>query len=188
MMRIFLTLLAITFLVSCTRREEETPKLVSVQLIDRNGFNETISTPDRLERYKNANFLDPQPYNKVVRLFQRNQEGKPTSAITSYHENGQIWQYLEVVNGRAKGAYKEWYPNGMLKIEAQMIEGIGDVSMECIGSWVFDKESSIYDEQGALVAKFFYDKGELSGKSLYFYSNGTVLKMTTYVKNEILGD
>lgn len=183
-----LCLFSMLLLVACSRRAEETPKLISLQFIDRNGFNETISTPDRLERYKQANFLEPQPYNKVIRLFQRNKEGKTSSAVTSYHDNGQIWQYLEVVNGRAKGEYKEWYPSGLLKIEAHIVEGVGDVALECMESWVFDGESTIYDEQGALLAKFFYEKGDLSGKALFFYPNGNVRKMTPYVKNEIHGD
>lgn len=188
-MRVLLLIcLGFTFLVSCSRRAEEPQKLVSLQFIDRNDFNETISTVDRVALYKQANFLEPQPYKKIVRVFQRNREGKTTSAITSYHDNGQIWQYLEVVNGRAHGPYKEWYPNGGLKIEASVIEGIGDVSMECMNSWVFDKESIAYDEKGNLLAKFFYDKGDLSGKAIYYYANGKIRKTSPYVKNEFHGD
>lgn len=186
--KIFPWAFALLLLNSCSHRREEEPKLVSLQFIDRNGFNETISTPDRLDRYKQANFLEPQPYTKVVRLFQRNKEGKTASAITSYHDNGQIWQYLEVVNGRAKGLYKEWYPSGILKIEAHIVEGIGDVAVECMDSWIFDQESRIYDEQGTLLAKFAYQKGDLSGKSFYFHSNGQVRKITPYVGNEIHGE
>lgn len=180
--------LSFVLLASCSRRSEEPQKLVSLQFIDRNDFNETISTTERIDRYKQANFLEPQPYKKIVRVFERNKEGKTTSAITSYHDNGQIWQYLEVVNGRAHGPYKEWYPNGSLKIESHVIEGIGDVSMECMDSWVFDNESIAYDEKGHLLAKFFYEKGELSGKAIYYYTNGKIRKTTPYVKNEFHGD
>ena len=188
-MRVILILcLGLIFLASCSRRSEEPQKLVSLQFIDRNDFNETISTAGRIDQYKQANFLEPQPYKKIVRVFQRNKEGKTTSAITSYHDNGQIWQYLEVVNGRAHGPYKEWYPNGTLKIEAHVIEGIGDVGLECMDSWVFDHESIAYDEKGNLLAKFFYDKGDLSGKAFYYHSNGKVRKTTPYVKNEFHGD
>jgi len=185
----YLPVVALLLLLgACSRRAEETPKLVSLQFVDRNGFNETISAPDRIDRYKQANFLEPQPYTKVVRLFERNKEGKTISAITSYHDNGQIWQYLEVVGGRAKGIYKEWYPNGAIKIEAHIIEGLGDIALECMDSWVFDKESKVYDEQGHLIAKFFYDKGDLSGKAQYFYPNNQIRKITPYVKNAIHGE
>ena len=188
-MRILLLICVGALMVaSCSRRTEEPQKLVSLQFLDRNGFSETISTPDRLDRYKQANFLEPQPYTKIVRLFQRNKEGKTTSAITSYHDNGQIWQYLEVANGRAKGLYKEWYPSGVVKIVAHLIEGIGDVAMECMDSWVFDEESTAYDEKGKLTAKFFYEKGDLSGKALFYYPDGNIRKTTPYVKNELHGD
>lgn len=186
-MKVLFFIFSLFLLASCAKKIEETPKLISLQFIDRNGFNETISTPDRLDRYKQANFLEPQPYTKVIRLFQRNKEGKTASAVTSYHDNGQIWQYLEVLNGRAKGLYKEWYPSGILKIEAHIIEGVGDVAMECIDSWVFDKESTIYDEKGILLARFFYEKGNLDGNALYFHPNGAVRKSTPYVDNEIHG-
>lgn len=183
-----LVCLSIVLLTSCSRKAEEPEKLVSLQFIDRNGFNETISTAERIDRYKKANFLEPQPYKKIIRVFERNREGKTTSAVTSYHDNGQIWQYLEVVNGRAKGLYEEWYPNGVLKIRTHVIEGIGDVSIECMSSWVFDRESIAYDEKGNLLAKFFYEKGDLSGKATYYHSNGKIRKVTPYVKNEFHGD
>ncbi|MBM3191674.1 MAG: hypothetical protein FJZ63_03330 [Chlamydiae bacterium] len=174
---------------SCaSRRDHQAPKLVSLQLIDRHGFNETISTQDRLDQYAATNFLDPQTYQKVVRLFQRNTQGKIASIVTSYHENGHIWQSLDVVNGRAHGVYQEWYPSGILKVKAHVIEGRGDVAADCMSTWVFDKESFVYDEKGRLMAKFSYDKGELSGKALYYHSNGTLCKMTPYVKNVIHGD
>jgi antitoxin component YwqK of YwqJK toxin-antitoxin module len=186
--KIVFIFLSILLLASCSRKTEEPPKLVSLQFIDRNGFNETISTVDRIERYKKANFLESQPYQKIIRVFERNREGKTLSAVTSYHANGQIWQYLEVVNGRAHGAYKEWYPNGMMKIQAHVVEGVGDVALDCMSSWVFDAESLAYDEKGNLLAKFFYDKGDLSGKAIYYHSNGKIRKTTPYVKNELHGD
>ena len=185
------------FVVSCliltgfscsTRKDTQTPKLISLQLIDRHGFNETISTQDRLDQYASTNFLEPQAYTKIVRLFQRSQQGKISSVVTSYHDNGQIWQSLDVVNGRANGLYQEWYPNGLLKIRAHVIEGMGDVSLDCMASWVFDKDSLVYDEKGALTAKFLYDKGELSGKAVFYHSNGKMRKVTSYIKNEVHGD
>lgn len=177
---VYLTFVSLLLFSACNRKEPNPPQLVSVQFVDRNGFSETISNKERLDRYKNADFLSPQPYTKVVRLFERDKEGKISSAVTSYHENGELWQYLEVVNGRAHGAYKEWYANGNLKIQSYVMEGRGDISQECMESWVFDKESLIYDENGNSLARFFYDKGMLSGKATYYHPNGKVKKITTY--------
>lgn len=185
---VVLSLLFVTCFSCSTRKDSQTPKLISLQLIDRHGFNETISTQDRLDQHSSTNFLEPQAYTKVVRLFQRSKQGNISSIVTSYHDNGQIWQSLDVVNGRANGLYQEWYPNGVLKIKAHVIEGMGDVSLDCMASWVFDKDSLVYDEKGNLAAKFLYDKGELSGKASYYHSNGKLRKVTSYVKNEVHGD
>lgn len=159
-----------------------------MQLIDRHGFNETISSPDRLKTYENTDFLQSQAYSKVTRLFNRGKNAKAKSVITSYHENGGIYQYLEVENGRAHGFYKEWYPSGNLKIVAHILEGLGDVSEICMNSWIFDKECLAFDENGQLMAKILYDKGDLSGLSTYYYPNGTIKKTTPYIKNILHGE
>src|SRR3989339_1387660 len=99
---LFLSILCI-LLSSCASRSQSSkdPTLVSIQVIDRNGFSETISTKDRLARYETTDFSQPQPYQKVLRVFSKNEEGKNPSIITSYHSNGHLWQYLEISNGRA---------------------------------------------------------------------------------------
>lgn len=187
-MRIFYVVfscVASLFFVSCGPRkmQQEKPVLAHMQIVDRNGFNETISAEDRLNQYQYANFLDPQPYKKVVRVFKKNKEGKTPSALTSYHESGGIFQYLETVNGRAHGIYKEWYPSGKLKLQTQVIEGIGDLSLECINTWVFDGAAIIYDENGAKQAEFYYDKGALSGVGTLYHPNGNIKKTTLYENN-----
>ena len=69
------SLFAGLFFVSCGPRkmQQEKPVLAHMQIVDRNGFNETISAEDRLNQYQHANFLDPQPYKKVVRVFKKKQ-------------------------------------------------------------------------------------------------------------------
>lgn len=173
------------FFTSCgmEKKADSKPQMVHMQIVDRNGFNETISAQDRLHQYENANFLEPQPYKKVIRVFKKNHEGKTASALTSYHENGGVFQYLETVNGRAHGTYKEWFPNGKLKLEAKVIEGIGDLSFECINTWVFNGLATIYNDSGVKEAEFFYEKGALIKEGKIFYPNGQLKKITPYEKN-----
>lgn len=92
------------------------------------------------------------------------------------------------MDGRACGAYKEWHANGKLKIDSFVIEGMGDLGLECMNTWVFDKESKIYDEQGALIAKYTYEKGALEGPSFQYYPTGEILKSFYYHKNLEEGD
>ena len=95
--------------------------LTSIQLIDRHGVRETVSTKERLKSYQRNDFLLAQPYEKVVRVFSPNREGQIITKLTSYHANGEVKQYLEVLNGRAHGIYKEWYENGQEKVQFQAV-------------------------------------------------------------------
>jgi len=177
-------------LAACASRSDSStsPALISLQTIDRNGFSETISSKDRVQRFSEIDFLAEQPYKKVLRLYGRDKNGKSCSKITSYHPNGHIWQYLEIVEGRAHGAYKEWHPNGVLKIEANVIEGLGDVTEAAQMSWLFEGQSTVYDEQGSLEAVFHYVKGMLEGTAVYYSPNGKVAKSIPYVQDNIEGD
>lgn len=161
--------------------------LSTIQILDRNGFSETISAKERLNKYENTDFLTPQPYQKVVRVFGKSSQGKTSSKITTYHTNGQPWQYLEVENGRAHGKFVEWHPSGQVKIEAFVIEGTPDLSELAQATWFFEGLCQVYDEQAHLIAKIFYDKGLLEGASFYYHPNGTLEKEIPYHKNEIHG-
>jgi len=188
MKRYFFLLLPLIF-ASCAHRAtgEGPDRITTLQIIDRNGFNETITNPDRIKAYQKNDFLAPQPYQKVVRVYQRSEEGSVPSMITSYHENGSLWQVLEVVSGRAAGTYYEYFPSGVLHIEANVIEGIGDITESAQETWVFDGENNVYDENGACIASILYDKGEQSGEARYFYPSGVIKRRIPYVHDRAHG-
>jgi antitoxin component YwqK of YwqJK toxin-antitoxin module len=190
--RQFLLIFISIFLVLCgcssKIKSPDDTTLISIQVIDRNGFAETISTSDRLIRYQNTDFCAPQPYQKVLRVFGKTPEGKTPSYITSYHSNGHVWQYLEIVDGRAHGLYREWHLNGTQKIEFHVIEGIAELSDTALGSWVFDGMNRVWEENGALIAEISYEKGMLHGDSLYYYCGGGLQKKIPYIQNEIHGN
>lgn len=169
----------------CYHLERE-DSLVAIQIQDRNGLTETLRTPDRLEMYENVDFFSAQPYKKILRVFKK--EGKSHSKITTYHPNGVIWQYLEAEELRAHGAYKEWYPNGQLKIEARVIGGTADVVPGSQHDWLFDGTSRVWDEQGHLIADIPYRQGTLDGKSTYFYPSGQIEKEFPYLQNKLDGE
>ena len=168
-------------------KTDSSDTLTSIQLLDRNGFSETISLQERLAVYKKTDFMTPQPYQKIVRVYGKANEGKTFSKITTYHANGHLWKYLEIVSGRAHGNYREWYPNGQLKISAYVIEGTPDVSEMGQMSWLFDKTSEVFDEQGNKIASIPYSKGLLHGTSYYYFPTGELMKEIPYAKNEIDG-
>jgi len=188
-MKIYSLVISLALLCSCASRtpSDNSDTIVSMQIIDRNGFTETISNKDRLSNYKSVDFSTPQPYQKVLRVFGRNRSGQSSSKITSYHENGHLSQYLEVIDGRAHGIYREWFPNGHLKIEAHLIEGVADIHEIAQTTWVFEGVCKAWDEQGNLNAEFYYEKGLLHNTAHYFFQNGKLQKLIPYDQGETHG-
>lgn len=156
-----------------------------IQIQDRNGLTETISNPDRLVTYQTVDFLSAQPYKKVLRVYKS--EGKNSSIITTYHPNGLIYQYLEAKEMRAQGAFREWFPNGQLRLEATVVGGTADLAPGVQEDWVFDSLSQVWDEQGNLIASIPYEKGMLEGVSTYYYPSGQVERTLTFEKNKLNG-
>lgn len=153
--------------------------LVGINIIDRNGVSETICAKDKLKKYQRTNFLDPQPYQKVVRTY-KNRQGEQVSCITTYHPNAQLHQYLECVNNRACGLFREWFANGKIKIQANIVGGIADLHPSAETSWIFDGTSYAYFQDGSLRATIAYHKGELTDTSVYYHRNGRVWKTIPY--------
>ncbi len=172
------------FLSGCTH-SNTSDSIVAIQIQDRNGLTETISTPERLEHYNQTNFLASQPYKKIVRIYRK--EGKSKSIITTYHPNGAPWQYLEAEELRAHGAYKEWHPNGQLRIEAFVIGGTADVVQGAQKDWLFHGTSKVWDEQGKLLAILPYSQGALEGVSVHYHPSGAIEKELPYRRHVLEG-
>ena len=162
-------------------------QLSSISIVDRNGFSETISVDDRLRQYEQVNYLSSLPYQKVVRVYKRNGRGDIKSIITSYYPNGEVKQYLEVINGRANGPYKEWHPNGTQKLEATLIGGTADIEGGADAGWLFDGMARAWNEKGSLTAEIPYSKGSLDGTAKYYHSNGNIWKTISNSKNKANG-
>jgi antitoxin component YwqK of YwqJK toxin-antitoxin module len=168
-------------------QKEKGLTLASINIIDRNGFTETIGSPDRLKKYSHISFLDPQPYQKVLRVFKKDPQGHTLSIITAYHSNGEIKQYLEVMDGRAHGLYMEWHENGKKKLQTRVAEGNADIDELSQVTWSLTGKSQAWNEDGQLTAEIMYDKGVLTGVSNYFHANGNRSKCIPYEKGKISG-
>lgn len=186
-MKKIISLALICLLTGCASRwESGEPPLSSIQIQDRNGLIETISTPDRLEPYRSVDFFASQPFRKVIRFFK--DHAKMHGKITTYHPNGQIYQYLESQDMRAFGTYREWHPNGVLRIEATVIGGSADVAEGAQKDWVFDGIARVWDEQGTLLAQIPYEKGVLEGPSYVFDSAGQLVSKSPFSKGTMEGE
>ncbi|MCH9614545.1 MAG: hypothetical protein SP1CHLAM54_14940 [Chlamydiia bacterium] len=175
-----LTLLCL--LTACVSKAHDRDTLTSIQIIDRNGFDETVSTNERLALYDTVDFLEPQPYKKIVRIY-----SSKGSKMTSYHSNGYLSQYLELLQGRAHGFYREFYPNGGKKIEAFVIEGVGDLTPEAQATYLFEGVSRAWDEEGNLSAEIPYKKGHFEGEAVYYYKTGEIKKTVNFRAGMVSG-
>lgn len=185
--KFFFLFYPLLLLQACTAYREPTEKLVSLNLVDREGLSETISNSDRLKKYESTDFLSSQPYQKVLRVYHRKGVSDVMAYVTCYHPNGQLKQYLEVMNGRALGIYREWYPNGKLKVQANVVGGEADVTPSAQKTWLFDGLAEAWNEEGDLEAEIPYQKGVLEGTSIYYHPSGTIWKTIPFVNNQIQG-
>lgn len=181
-MKILYKLALLAMLTACVSKTLEGDCLTSIQIIDRNGFDETVSTNERLALYDTIDFREPQPYKKVVRIYR-----SKSSKMTSYHSNGYLAQYLELLHGRAHGYYREYHPNGMKKIEAFVIEGMGDLTFEAQATYLFDGISRAWDDKGNLQAEIPYKKGQFEGEAVYYYDTGEIKKTIQYREGMVFG-
>lgn len=179
-------LIAILILSAACHHRENNDPLALIQIQDRNGLTETISNPERLTSYETVDFLSSQPYKKVLRVYKN--EEKNSSRITTYHPNGTPCQYLEAQEMRANGAYKEWFPNGQIRLEAKVIGGTADLFPGAQEDWIFDSISQVWDEKGNLIASIPYNKGFLDGKSIYYFPSGQVQRELNFVTNKQNGE
>lgn len=187
---VFWRISSLAFITSSCRflpSHEGPNKISHINIIDRNGLSETISSTPRLKAFETIDFLSPQPYQKVMRVCGRDKSGDIHAFITSYHSNGQIKQYLEACNNRAKGVYREWYANGQLKIDAFVIGGAADINTQAEQSFIFEGVTKAWDEEGFLVAEIPYQKGILSNISRHFHKNGKLWKSISYVNGLVEG-
>lgn len=154
--------------------------LARVHVVDHSGLSETITNKERLKELAERNYISPQPYRKVMRVFAHDKEGSSRSIITSYYENGQIRQYLECLNGRACGLYQEWHQNGQTKLLAHVLAGQADIDEKAFPSWSFEGVCKAWDDQGSLTATFRYAHGSLNGPSETFFATGERESTTPY--------
>ncbi len=188
-MGLILCLLLVVF-TAAKRSPNRKPRplpLTSVHIIDRNGFAETISNKERLNQFQNVNFLNSQPYQKVLRIYARNSQGNIRSVVNTYHENGNPKQLLEIINARANGDYYEWFENGNVSVKAHIIGGVADVTPSAEKTWLFDGTSYAWDHEGHPIAEIHYSQGSLEGTTIYFHPNGQLWKRLPYIKNQIEG-
>lgn len=186
---LLLLILLVTF-SSAKRAPRNKPKplpLTSIHMVDRNGFAETISNKDRLGQLQTVDFFKPQPYQKVLRIYARDSKSNVRSVATSYHPNGNIKQFLEILNGRAYGFYKEWHANGNPSVATKVVGGMPDITSAAEKTWLFDGTSYAWDEESNLIAQIPYSQGILEGISTYYHGTGQVWKKIPYCKNEVHG-
>lgn len=161
-------------------------QLTTVHLVDVNGFNQTITQEQRLQQFERVNFLQDQPYQKVLRTW-KDAKGETRSVLTGYYPSGRLMRYLEGRGGKAWGVYKEWHENGQLRVQVNVVAGKIDFGEIPEQTWVFDGMSEAHDEQGHLQAQIPYNHGLKEGVAKYYHPNGKLWQQLCYEEDIING-
>jgi len=180
-------LLLAVFFASC-QKQVDSSHLISLQMIDRNGQTETISQEARIKLLEKQDFDKPQPYEKILRVFSKNEVGKNPSILTTYHKNGQLFQKLNALDGRAYGEYEEFYESGQIRIKSRVIEGTADLTSLAQSSWVFDGACEIFYPSGKKQAEFNYELGKRTGSARYFFEDGSLQKTLSFTEDLANGE
>lgn len=156
-------------------------KLAKMSLVSGPHHSEIISDPQQLKKYENLDFKKNQPYQKICRIFQRDQSGNAKSILTSYYPSGSVKQSLEGIDGRALGLYEEWHENGIKHLEVSVKDGIFAFGQEAENSWIFDGFAFLWNEEGNLFAQINYLNGKLHGDSLFYFPDGNISLQKRYI-------
>lgn len=174
-------------LISCTSLPRG-QRLHNIHLIDQSDMVQMINDQGRLRQWERRNFDAPLPYKKVMRTFLRDDRGCQRGLITSYYPNGQLMQSLETCDGRAFGAYKEWFDSGQLRLRAQVAGGMADLTPRAQAEWLFEGDCSAWDESGQKAAQMHYQGGLRQGIEHHFWPNGGLRRELTHVKGTLHGE
>jgi antitoxin component YwqK of YwqJK toxin-antitoxin module len=59
-------------------------------------------------------------------VYEVNSSAPFTGKARVFYPNGQLWQEVQIVDGKANGPVREWYENGQLGAEATLVDGKED--------------------------------------------------------------
>ncbi len=186
----FLIVLTNLLFQGCQRYYQEfcvDSPLACVNLIDWEGSQTTIRSDERLKMYNNVDFLSPQPYEKILRVYKRDEQGDSYSYVTAYHQNGILKQYLEVRNAGVFGIYREWHENGQMKLECTVIGGTPELTHDAQKDWQFDGIAQAWDDKGNQTTVYNYCKGSLEGDSFQYYPDGSIKVQSPYLRGQLQG-
>ena len=96
--------------------------------------------------------------------------------LKTYHDNGQIKEEIEAVNGKGHGIYKLYYDNCQLKVAIRYENG-----------HQLDGVVDSFDENGFLIRTVEVKNGNKNGLFKEFYPSGLIKKEGEYKDDEIIG-
>lgn len=184
-----LRLFALLSALACTScRHLPHEPLHSAHLVDQGGGVQVIASGDRLRALEKRDFATPQPYKKILRTFLRDAKGCQKGIITSYFPNGLPMQLLEICDGRAYGAYREWHNHGGLRIAARVVGGAPDLTPIAQATWLFDGLCTAWDAQKRVCARVTYQQGLRDGWERAYGALGFLRKEAYYSRGVVHGE
>lgn len=127
-----------------------------------------------LKNLKTINFSDLKSENNNFKFIKSNE----TEVIIekTYHDNGELKEEFETLNGERHGYYKLYHDNGQLRV---ILQNEYDIQADGIVESL--------DENGFLNRSVFIKNGNLNGPFKEYYSSGKIKREGEYKDDEIIG-
>lgn len=180
--------LSAAILISGCASSFERAKLNSIHLIDQSDMVQMITEKKRLKQWDRRNFEASQPYKKIMRTFDRDDQNRQRGVINSYYPSGQLMQRLEISDGRANGEYQEWFENGQRRLQAFVLGGTPDLTPQAQSDWLFEGKCIAWDDKGNKAAFIEYRGGLREGLEQHFWQNGSLRKILPYSAGLLNGE
>jgi antitoxin component YwqK of YwqJK toxin-antitoxin module len=127
-----------------------------------------------LTNLKTINFSDLKSKNNNFKFIKTNE----TEVIIekTYHDNGELKEEFETLNGERHGYYKLYHENGQIQA---ILHYENDIQVDGI--------IESFDENGSLIRSVLIKNGNLNGPFKEYYSSGKIKREGEYKDDEILG-
>ncbi len=185
--RAFTTLLLSSLLTSCSSLSHG-QRLHNIHLIDQSDMVQMITDSARLRQWERRDFTISQPYKKVMRTFERDDQGRQLGLITSYHPNGRLMQLLKISDGRAFGDYREYFESGQLRLSAQVAGGTADLTPQAQSDWLFEGVCIAFRADGQRAGQMVYRGGLREGLEEHFWPTGALHRQLPYRAGRLHGE
>lgn len=139
------------------------------------------------------NLNDLYEQNEV--FYSKNTKGIYSGNVIARYPDGKTEKLFTVKNGKIDGKYTEFWPDGKIRMETYVIDGIqhgdifvrmgdGETRKGSLKNGKLDGKLAKYYPNGKLYETSFYKNGILDGEFILYHENGIISEKGIYVNDK----